>query len=199
MEEQLNADKSWKRVLMIAVDPLMFIIKMTTHIAIMSAKEREVFLKNMLVTSIIFEVIGVIDLVFYHRWPLVVAQIPVIIYVLRARDKVSIAIERDAVVEQVKIDTEQVEKLGMTIYDDLDRIVAEDVKPSTPLEGLIAGAVESKPATGINVPSFGKPQVDSSVTLSHEQISTIMSKLHERKSNSSAMPESDSVDNIFGM
>lgn len=199
MEEQLNADKSWKRVLMIAADPLMFIIKMTTHIAIMSAKEREVFLKNLLITSIIFEVIGVIDLVFYHRWPLVVAQIPIILYVLRARDKVSIAIERDAVVEQVKIDTEQVEKLGMTIYDDLDKIVAEDVKPSTPLEGLIAGAVENKPVTGINMPSFGKPQVESPVTLSHEQISTIMSKLHERKGNSSAKPESDSVDNIFGI
>ena len=104
-------------------------IRITTrvmHISfILPANMQEDYAKALYFLAVAMSVLGVVDLVFYKRWPLLISQIPVVYYATRLRGQAqrSTAIAKSK--REVEIDTDVVGDLCNTIYDDLEKIFKE--------------------------------------------------------------------------
>lgn len=125
------------------ISPVRICLRVMHNIAIMPAKLKKEFLNELITIAVVMEIIGLIDFLLNHKWPLAISQIPVLIYAYRARSKVVVAVEKDAEVTEVDIDSEEVEKMCITVYDKLDAVLEEEENPAkmTGLESLVADGI----------------------------------------------------------
>lgn len=106
------------------ISPVRITLRVMHNIMSMPNALKQVYVKEMLRTSLILELIGLVDFIVYKRWVLVVSQIPVILYAYRAKSRISMAVARDEEVTEVEIDTSMVEELCGTVYDDIDKALS---------------------------------------------------------------------------
>lgn len=126
----------------VIISPVRVCLRVMHNIAIMPAKLKKEFLNELITVSIAMEAIGLVNLFLNHKWPLAISQIPVLLYAYRARNTVVIAVEKDAEVTEVDIDSEQIEQMCVSVYDKLDSVLEEDSSANmTGLESLVADSI----------------------------------------------------------
>lgn len=112
-------------LLSFVVAPIRLLTRVMHNIFILPANLIEDYANALMLVSSIMLGIGVIDFFFYEKWPLLVSQLPALYYasVLKkqARKSTQIALEK----REVDIDTEQVQTLCNTIFDELNEIIKE--------------------------------------------------------------------------
>lgn len=112
-------------LLSFVVAPIRLLTRVMHNIFILPANLIEPYADALLMVSGAMLVIGVLDFFLYQKWPLSVSQLPAIYYASilkkQARKSTQIALEK----REVDIDTEQVQTLCNTIFDELNDIIKE--------------------------------------------------------------------------
>lgn len=105
------------------VGPIRVISRVAHNVMILPADLLASYAEGLLITGIIFELLGIVDYIFFDKWPLLVSQVPVIASALHLKAKARRAIVISETKHEVEIDTDQVTELCNTIYGELDAIV----------------------------------------------------------------------------
>lgn len=108
------------------VGPLRLLTRVVHNVMILPADLLSSYASGLFVTSSVLLVIGIIDLVLYHKWPLVVSQIPVLAISVYLSNKAKAAVVKANVKAEVEIDDEQVEELCNSLIPELDKIMEGD-------------------------------------------------------------------------
>ena len=110
----------------IAVGPLRLLMRVSHNIMILPANLMETYANGLLVIGIIMASLGVVDWLVFKHWPLIVSQIPVIVFAVHLRSRARKAVELADTKYEVEIDNSQVENLCNQIYTDLNNIVGKE-------------------------------------------------------------------------
>lgn len=108
------------------VAPIRIVSRVMHNIFVLPANLVKDYANSLLVVGIVLEIIGVIDLLLFQKWPLCVSQVPVIWYALQLKNQAAKSVIVATKKREVDIDTEEVEELCNTIYKELDNIIKED-------------------------------------------------------------------------
>ena len=95
------------------------------NIFVMPANIQDEFAEGLFVVALLTSILGVVDLVLYHKWVLLVSQLPLFPVAYYVRKKALTAKEVAKSKRTVEIDYDQVEELVSTVYNDLNKIVKE--------------------------------------------------------------------------
>lgn len=110
------------------VGPIRFVVRVTHNICILPADLLYSYAGGLMLVGGIVCSIGVLDFVVFHKWPLLVSQIPVIILAWWLRKTSSQAVQRSEEKTDVEIDTKQIEDLCSGIYDEINSELGKDAK-----------------------------------------------------------------------
>ncbi len=107
------------------VAPIRLVSRIMHNIFVMPANIQDEFAEGLMVVAGCTAVLGLIDLILYGKWLLLVTQLPLfpIAYKIRQRALSSKAAAREK--RTVDIDIAQVTKLSNSVFDDLDKILKE--------------------------------------------------------------------------
>lgn len=112
-------------LLSLIVGPVRVVSRVMHNIFILPAEFVAEYGKSLLLTAAVLEAIGIIDFLFYNRWPLAVSQLPLFYLSYRfmkyGKKSAEIADEK----REVDINLTEVEEKCKEIYDDLNEIVKE--------------------------------------------------------------------------
>lgn len=109
------------------VGPIRLLLRVMHNLMILPVGLLKSYSSGLLFVGIVMEVLGIIDYVAFHKWPLFVSQIPIIVIAIILNQRVARAEKRIEKIREVEIDVERVEELCGTIYDELDNIVGKEV------------------------------------------------------------------------
>ena len=112
-------------LLSIIVAPIRIVTRVMHTIFILPANMQEAYADSLMLISLMMAALGVLDLLFYHKWPLLVSQIPAFYYSTRLKKQAKQSTAIASVKREVDIDYDGVEELCESIYDDLEKIVKE--------------------------------------------------------------------------
>ncbi len=107
------------------VAPIRITTRVMHTIFILPANMQETYANGLFWVSAIMLVLGLADLVLYHKWPLVVSQIPCLYYAVKLKGQASLSTQKAQAKREVDINFDEVETLCNTVYDDLEKIVKE--------------------------------------------------------------------------
>lgn len=107
------------------VGPIRVISRVAHNVMILPADLLASYAEGLLIVGVVLEVIGIADYVFWHKWPLMVSQLPVIASAIHLKAKAKKAIVIAETKHEVEIDLDQVTELCNTIYQELDAIVGK--------------------------------------------------------------------------
>lgn len=112
-------------LLSIVVAPIRVITRVVHDIFILPANLLEGYAKSLLLVSAILFAIGLIDFFVYKKWPLVVSQIPAFYYATVLKKQATKSTQLALQKRTVDINTEQVEELCNTVFDELNKVIKE--------------------------------------------------------------------------
>lgn len=107
------------------VSPFRLISRVMHNIFVMPANIQDEFAEGLLVVACCVTVLGLIDLIVYHKWVLLVSQLPLFPIAIKIRKNALEAKDIASTSRTVDIDTEQVAHLIETVYDDLNNVVED--------------------------------------------------------------------------
>lgn len=107
------------------VAPIRITTRVMHTVFILPANMQETYAGSLFVVSGVMCGLGLFDLILYHKWPLLVSQIPCIYYATRLKKQAQRSAEIASAKREVDIDFEQVETLCNTVYNELENIVEE--------------------------------------------------------------------------
>lgn len=107
------------------VAPFRLVSRVMHNIFVMPANIQDEFAEGLFVVALLTSILGVVDLVFYHKWVLLISQLPLFPVAYYVRKKALAAKEVAKSKRTVEIDYDQVEELVSTVYNDLNKIVKE--------------------------------------------------------------------------
>lgn len=121
-------------IISVIISPIRLIMRSVHNIVIMPDTLKLHYYEELLKISAILAAIGLIDLVVYHKWVLIISQIPVILYSLKRIPSLKIIEEKEEVeLQEIEIDTKKVEVECNKIFDILDDILQQE-EPEPPIE-----------------------------------------------------------------
>lgn len=109
----------------IVVAPIRVITRVVHDIFILPANLLEEYAKSLMLVSIILLVIGLFDFFVYKKWPLVVSQLPAIYYAYILKRQASKSTQLALKKRTVDINTDNVEELCNTVFDELNKAIKE--------------------------------------------------------------------------
>lgn len=110
----------------ILVGPIRLLLRVMHNIMILPANLLASYADGLFVVGALMLGAGVFDFIVYHKWPLLVSQIPVMILAIKLKAGASKAVASSLEKTEVEIDVEQVEELCNSITDELDAIVGKE-------------------------------------------------------------------------
>lgn len=115
-------------LLSIIVAPIRLLSRVMHNIFILPANLQKGYAQSLIWVSGALIGIGVLDLLIYRKWPLVVSAIPALIYGLRLKRQ---ALDSEVVARElrhIEIDDEQVEEAANSVYTSLQEILKDGDK-----------------------------------------------------------------------
>lgn len=109
----------------IVVAPIRLVSRIMHNIMVMPADLQVEYAQGLLVVAGAVTALGAIDLLFFHKWVMLLSQLPLFPVALKLRASALKASSASKELRHVDVDRKQVEELTETIYDDLDKIVKE--------------------------------------------------------------------------
>ena len=107
------------------VAPFRVITRIMHNIFILPANLLNDYADALMLTSIVLGLIGILDLVIYKKWSLLLSQFPALYYAnvvkKQAKKSTQLALEK----REVDIDNEQVEALCNTVFQELNEVIKE--------------------------------------------------------------------------
>lgn len=110
------------------IGPIRLLMRVMHNIMILPAELLASYANSLLLVSGSMMVLGIIDYLLYHKWPLLVSQIPTICIALWFRKKASSAVARSEELREVNINVEEVQEMCGKIYDELDSMLGKGDK-----------------------------------------------------------------------
>lgn len=104
----------------VLVGPIRLVMRCAHNIMILPANLLASYAEGLLIVSAIMLTVGVFDFLLLGKWPLLVSQVPLIILAVKLKASASKAVVKAQEKAEVEIDTEKVEELCNTIYDEID-------------------------------------------------------------------------------
>ena len=109
----------------IVVAPIRILTRVMHNIFILPATMQESYAKTLLAVCCVMAAIGLVDLLLYHKWVMITAQVPLVFYALRLKGQAKRATLKAMEKREVEIDTNNIESMCSEIYDELDEIIKE--------------------------------------------------------------------------
>lgn len=124
---KLNDDKGViNLVAALFVSPIRFVVRVMHNICVLPANLLKEYAEGLKSVGFIMLAVGIIDLILYSRWPLLVSQVLVIILAFSLKKKSSRAISIAAKRDSVDIDYSKIEEILNTVYDRIDNAIGKD-------------------------------------------------------------------------
>lgn len=112
-------------LLSIIVAPIRLLSRIMHNVFVLSAEMQGEYASGLFIVGTVMAALGLLDLLIYQKWPLLVSQVPVLYYAVRLK----VQAQRSTIVAQEKREVdmqyEKVEELVNTIYNDLNKILEE--------------------------------------------------------------------------
>ena len=107
------------------VGPLRVIMRVMHNITLLPATLLEDYANTLMITGGALTLLGVLDLIVFGKWPLVVSQIPVLClaWYLKSKSNRSIVAHRER--REVVIDEEALKSICESVYDKIDAEIGE--------------------------------------------------------------------------
>lgn len=109
------------------VGPIRLTIRVTTNIFLLPAELKGKYANSLLLTGIFLELLGLVDLLVYKKWPLFVSQIPVIAMAIQMR--LSAKQHHDDVItakKEINVDTDALNDYCNTLEKELDTALGNE-------------------------------------------------------------------------
>lgn len=105
--------------------PIRLVTRVMHNLLVMPANVQEAYADGLLVVALLTAALGVIDYIMFHKWVLVVSQLPLIPLAIKVKKDATAA--RGAAKEKRKVDIDkgQISALVGTVYDDLNKVLKE--------------------------------------------------------------------------
>lgn len=110
----------------IFVGPIRLLMRVPHNIMILPVDLLADYASGLIVTCIVMIALGFVDYVVFHKWPLLVSQLPVLIVATRLRARASRYVGKEEEKREVNIDYEQVQNLCATVYDEIDNAIGKE-------------------------------------------------------------------------
>lgn len=110
-------------LLAFAVAPVRVVTRVVHNVFIMPANMLGDYAKSLLLVSCVLLGLGVLDMIMFGKWPLLVSQVPALYYALRLKAQSAKSVQAAMTKREVDIDTSQVEELCSSIYDELNEVI----------------------------------------------------------------------------
>lgn len=107
----------------VVVGPIRLLLRVMHNIVILPAALLESYASGLLIVSVILLVTGIVDIIVFKKWPLLVSQIPAVLLAVRLKQKASRGVQLAKAKVEVEIDDEQINELCNGIYDKLDAAI----------------------------------------------------------------------------
>lgn len=104
----------------IVVGPIRLLSRVSHNIMILPAGLLGSYAEGLLFVGVVVTLLGVVDLVFFRKWPLLVSQLPVLLAAVHFKAKARKAVVIAETKHEVEIDNAQVEDLCDQIFTELD-------------------------------------------------------------------------------
>lgn len=118
----------FKTVSSIFIGPLRLLMRVMHNIMILPAELLASYSNALLLVSGAMAVLGILDYLVFHKWPLLVSQIPAICIALWFRKKASSAVARSEELREVNINVDEVQEMCNEIYKELDSMLGKGDK-----------------------------------------------------------------------
>lgn len=104
----------------IVVGPVRMIMRVMHNIVILPAELLASYAEGLLIVGCAMMAVGIFDFLVFHKWPILISQIPVIFLSLKLKAKATEAVVKSKEKTEVEIDTEKVEELCSSVYEEID-------------------------------------------------------------------------------
>lgn len=105
------------------VAPFRIVSRVMHNICILPADLSERYADGLLIIATIMSVLGLIDLFVFHKWVLIVSQLPLFPIAFKMRNSARIAIDQQAEDPIIDVDKVKVTEMATEVYDELDKIL----------------------------------------------------------------------------
>lgn len=107
----------------VLVAPFRIVSRVMHNIFILPADLQEQFASGLLLVAGIMTVLGIVDLVAFRKWVLVVSQLPLFPVALKMRRSAATAIEQQAEDPVIDVDRAHITEMATSVYDELNKII----------------------------------------------------------------------------
>lgn len=113
-------------VLSFLVAPIRIVTRVTHNIFILPAQLQEGYANTLLLISGVLLGIGVVDVIFANKWPLLVSECIVLIYALWLRRNAHNSVKVFGAKREVALDEDAISEVCSEVYDDLNKIIGSE-------------------------------------------------------------------------
>lgn len=110
----------------IVVAPIRIVSRVLHNIVILPGDMQLGYSNSLLIVSSILMVIGLLDAMLVGKWPLFISQIPVLLYAMYLKKQAMLSLRKKNVKRDIEINTEVVEEMCNSIYDDINNVLRSD-------------------------------------------------------------------------
>ncbi len=110
----------------IVVAPIRIVSRVLHNIVILPGDMQLGYSNSLLIVSSILMVIGLLDAMLVGKWPLFISQIPVLLYAMYLKKQATLSLRKKNVKRDIEINTEVVEEMCNSIYDDINNVLRSD-------------------------------------------------------------------------
>lgn len=110
----------------IVVAPIRIVSRVLHNIVILPGDMQLGYSNSLLIVSSILMVIGLLDAMLVGKWPLFISQIPVLLYAMYLKKQATLSSRKKSVKRDIEINTEVVEEMCNSIYDDINNVLRSD-------------------------------------------------------------------------
>lgn len=112
-----------KIVSYVLVAPFRIVSRVMHNIFILPANLEGQFADGLFVIAGIMTVLGLVDLIAFHKWVLLVSQLPLFPLGYKMRQSSAIAMEQQEEENIIDVDKQEVRRQALEVYDELDKII----------------------------------------------------------------------------
>ncbi len=120
-----GADGVYNTISSILIGPIRLLIRVPHNIMILPANLLDSYATGLLQVGAIMGLLGVIDYIIFHKWPLLVSQIPVLFIAYSMKKKASHAVRKSDELREVDINFQEVKDMCETVYTELDNALGK--------------------------------------------------------------------------
>lgn len=112
------------------IGPIRLVSRVSTNIAILPSSLTKAFGNSLLIVGGCFSLLGLVDLLLFKKWPLLVSQVPVIIYGLQQRRSGESSLKKEKAKREVVVDTEALNDYCNTLETEIHKALGNEEEGS---------------------------------------------------------------------